>query len=138
HGAVHHGFHHLGGGDDQLVVGAGVQNDALLDARQAGVADFDAQVSARNHDAVAGVDEIVQGLVVRHRLGSLDLGNDPRLAARFAHQLAGLVDVAAVAGKGHRHVVHADLGHDLDIGVVFIGKAVGGDASAAPVDALVV
>src|SRR3546814_4816331 len=76
-------------------------DDALLYAHQAGIAHFHAQVAARDHDAVADLDDGVHGTVIGHGFGTFDLGDDPGFAARFLNQLARFLDVAAVARKRH-------------------------------------
>ena len=51
-------------------------DDELLDQRDVGGADLDAQVAARHHHRVGDCDDVVE---VLDRLGLLDLGDDPRV-----------------------------------------------------------
>ena len=69
---------------------------ALLEPGNGRVADLDRQVSARNHDAVGRVDDLLQR---GNRLGALDLGDEQCLAASGAQQLARHVHVFLVLGK---------------------------------------
>ncbi|KAG1241430.1 hypothetical protein G6F68_016732 [Rhizopus microsporus] len=103
-----------------------------------GIAHFHAQVAARHHHAVAGADQGVQSFVIGHRLGALDLRDDPRLAAGFGQQGARFVDVAAIARERHGHIVQFHFGRELDVNAVLVGQAGRGQAAAAAVDALVV
>jgi hypothetical protein len=75
---------------------------ALLQRRHRGVADFDREVAARDHDAVGGVEDFLE---VGDRLDALDLGDQQRLAAGGAHQLARHVHVGRALGEGHRDEV---------------------------------
>jgi hypothetical protein len=71
-GLVDHRLQHLGGGDHHPVARQRLADDLLLQAGQLGVADLHAQVAARDHHHVAGVDDLGQ---VLDRLGALDLGH---------------------------------------------------------------
>ena len=75
-----HAFHHLGGGNHHLVAGAGHADHAFLQCGHGGIADFNSQVTARHHDAVAGIQN---GLQMGNRLGAFDLGNHAGLVAVF-------------------------------------------------------
>ena len=57
---------------------------------------FDAEVAAGDHDAVEGVDDVVE---VVDGLGLLDLGDDGEAAALLVHDAVDVVDVACRCGR---------------------------------------
>ena len=69
-------------------------DDGLLQAGQLRIAHFHAEIAARHHHHVGSIDDFRE---VGHRLVSLDLCNDARLAAGLAHQRARLLDVGRIA-----------------------------------------
>src|SRR5580698_3391492 len=71
-------------------------------------------------------------------LGTLDLGDDAGLAARFFQQAAGLLDVLGAAREGYRQVIHAQLRGQLDVHPVLVGERAGREPAALAVYALVV
>jgi len=115
-----------------------VLDDLLLDADQFGIADLHRQVAAGDHHAVAGADQLIQGVVVGYRLGTFDLGDQPGITTGFLQQLAGVVHVGGIARKGHRHIVQVQLGGQLDVAFVLVGQRRRGEPAALAVDALVV
>ena len=100
-----HRLHHLRRGDRELVPLAREPDHPLLQRRHRGVADLDREVAARDHDAVGRVDDLLER---GDRLGALDLGDQQRLAAGGAQQLARHVHVGAALGERHREVVGLD------------------------------
>ena len=74
------------------VVAARHLQDVLLQAGQLRVADFDAEIAARDHDGVARVDDFLEA---RNRLAALDLRDDARVVARGTQQCTRFFDVRA-------------------------------------------
>ena len=119
HRIYDHRFHHLGRGDRKLVALAGQAEHALLESRHSRSSDLDRQVSAGNHDAIGGLDDLFQR---RNRLRALDLGDEQRLAACGAQQLARHVHVFLVLGKRHRDIVGLDRNARLHVVHVLGGQ----------------
>lgn len=57
------------------------RDKALLYANQCGVAYFYTEIAARHHDGIGSVDDLVQGRLMAHDFGALDLGDQARIAA---------------------------------------------------------
>ena len=91
-GLVDHRLHHLRRGDGELVVLARHPDHAFLQRRHRGVADLDREVAARHHDAVGGVDDVLQR---GDRLGALDLGDQQRRPPAARSSCARHVHVGA-------------------------------------------
>ena len=70
---VDHALEHLRGHDDGLVGADGLVHESALDARDALLGHFDAQVAAGHHDAVGRFEDFVD---VVHALLVLDFRND--------------------------------------------------------------
>ena len=89
-----------------LSISRAMLDHALLQRRHGGVADFDRQVAARDHDAVAGLEDLVEH---GNRLAALDLGDQRRLVApRLAGhvgELARHLHVGGVLREAHRQVL---------------------------------
>ena len=134
-GGGDHRFHHLRRHDHDAVLMAGLLHDLLLQARELGVAHFDAQIAARHHHAVARPHHVRQ---ILDGLRALDLRDQQRVAPGGAQQLARLVHVGAVARKGHRQVIHLERGGDADVLAILVGQRAGRQSAALAVDALVV
>ena len=97
--AVDHRLQHLRGGDHHAVARQRLADDLLLQAGQFGVADLHAEVAARDHHHVAGVDDLGQ---VLDRLGALDLRDQRGIAAGGARDAARLVHVRRRCGRTTR------------------------------------
>ena len=134
-GAFDHGLQHLRGGDHHFVARQRLADDFLLQAGQLGVADLHAQVSARHHHHVAGVDDLGQ---VLDGLGAFDLGNQRGVAAVAQRDAARFVHVLGIAAERHGDEVHADLGHDADQFLVALGQRAQRQSTALLVQALAV
>src|SRR5690606_42141465 len=65
----------------------------LFRSDQLGVADFHAEIAARDHYAIARTDQAVECLVIGYRFGSFDLRNQPGAGAGFVAQTAGQLHV---------------------------------------------
>ena len=110
-------------------------DDLLLQAGQLGIADLHAQVAARDHHHVRGLDDLAQH---GDRVGALDLGHQRGLAAGLAQQAPRLVHVLGGAHERHRQEVGADLGRQLDVGLVLVRQRVHAEPAALAVQALAV
>ena len=110
-----------------------------MQRRHGGVAHFDRQIAARDHDAVAGLEDVFQ---VRNGLGPLDLGNQPRLVpvfgGRHVAQLARHFHVGGIFRKAHGHIVGLETHGGLDVVHVLAGQRRRSQPAALLVDALVV
>ncbi len=53
-------------------------------------------------------------------------------------QAAGKVDIFRRAGKGYRQIVHADIGRNLDIGLIFVCQRRRRQATTLTIDTLVI
>ncbi len=134
-GRVDHRLQHLGGGDHGPVAADGDADDLLLQAGQLGVVDLHAQIAARDHHGIAGIDNLVQ---VGDRLGALDLGDHVGIAAGGLQQRARQFDVGGAAAEGDGNEIHAQLGGQQDVVAVLVGEGIQGQAAAEPVQALAV
>ena len=110
---------------------------ALLQRGHRGVADFDREIAARHHDAVAGRHDVLQR-AGRHRFGAFDLGDQEGFAAGGAQQLPRHVHIRARFRKRHREKIHLDRGGGADVVHVLGRERRRGQPAAAAVDALVV
>ena len=139
HRVVDHAFHHLRGGDDQLVSSARHFDHAFLQRRHHRVAHFNGQVTARHHDAVAHAQNFIE---LGNGLGTLELGDQPgRVFVRcggHVAQLARHFHVGGVLGETHRHIVGLKAHGRLDVFHVLGRQRRCGQAAALLVDALVV
>src|SRR5690606_21867271 len=110
----------------------------LFRSDQLGVADFHAEIAARDHYAIARTDQAVECLVIGYRFGSFDLRNQPGAGAGFVAQTAGQLHVRGIPREGDGQVIEIHLGGQLDVGLVLGGQRRCGQAAATTVDALVV
>ena len=130
-----HRFHHLRRGDRQLVFFARHANHAFLQRRDRGVADFDGQVAARDHQPVRGIEDFFER---GHRFDALDLGDGQRVAAAGEHQLARHIHVGSALGERHGEKISADLRRRADVFHVLGGQRRRRQAAALAIDSLVV
>ena len=117
----------------------GQLDHALLQRGHGSVAHFDRQVSARDHDAVAGQQNFQE---LRDGLCALDFGDQTRLVVegRCGHiaQLACHFHVGGVFGKAHRHIVRLKTHGGADVVHVFGRQRRRSQAATLFVDAFVV
>ncbi len=111
-----HGLQHLRGGDDPLADDAALVDQVLLYGGQLLVGDLHAHVPAADHDALAGLADVLDvvdaGLV-------LDLGDQAdALAAVGVQELPDVYKVLPAGHEGAGHVVHAVLDAEQQIGLV--------------------
>src|SRR6266568_9049565 len=135
--ARNHRLHHLRGGDGELVLFARMANHPFLQRRDRGVADFDRQIPARHHDALASRHDVAE----RFRLDGLrplDLGDEKGVSARGAQKLPCHDHIGARLGEGNGEVVHLDFRRGAYVIHVFGWKGGSGEAASEPIDALVV
>ena len=134
-----HGLHHLRGGDHHLVVLASELDHALLQCGYRRVTDFDRQVAARNHDAVAGQQYLQQ---LGNRLGAFDFGNQAGLVVVLGGchiaELARHFHVGGAFRKAHGHIVGLKGHGGADVVHVFGSQRGRGEAAALLVNAFVV
>ena len=139
HRVVDHRLHHVGRGDHHLVQLAGHLDHAFLQGRNRGVADLHGQVTAGDHDAVAGPAD---GFKIGNRLGPFDLGDQPRLVpvldARHVAQLTRHLHVGGGLGETDRHVIGLETHRRTDVLHVLSRERRRREAAALLVDALVV
>ena len=104
-----------------------------------GIADFDRQIAARHHDAVADAQDFVE---LGNGFGALDLGDQAGLVfvRRGGHvaQLARHFHVGGVFRKADGDVIGLKAHRRLDVFHVLGGQRGRGQAAALLVDALVV
>ncbi|CAM5687348.1 hypothetical protein SALBM311S_09230 [Streptomyces alboniger] len=96
---------------------------------------FDAEVSAGDHDAVEGGDDVVDGF---DGLGFLHFGDDGEAAALFVHDAMDVVDVASAADEGEGDDVEAGAQGPAEVCFVLVGEGGDGDGDAGEVEAFVV
>ena len=139
HRCQDHAFHHLRGGDNDLVHLARHADHAFLQCRHGRVAHFHGQVAASHHDAVAGAQD---GFQLRNGFAAFDLGDECRAVARglagHVGQLPRHFHVGGVLGKAHRQVLGLEGHGGLDVLHVLGGERRRGQAATGLVDALVV
>lgn len=87
---------------------------------------------------ITGADQAVEGFVVSHRFGALDLGHQPGSAAGFVTQLARVVHVIGITREGHGQVIQLHLGSQFDVGFIFLSQGWRSQAAATAVDTLMV
>ena len=105
-GVADHRLEHLGRDDHRLGVAAGLLDDPLLQERHVLERALHAEVAARDHEAVEGLDDLVE---VVDRLRLLDLGDHREQDALLAHDLAYVLDVLGRADERERDEVDAQV-----------------------------
>ena len=92
-----------------------LQDDPLLEQRDRGDADLDAEVSTRDHDRVGLREDLPEHL---DRLGLLDLRDHLGMRAGILDQPAQVDDVLRRADERERHVVDAEREGQLQVAQV--------------------
>ena len=105
--------------------------DAALDDGQFFVGNFNAQIAARDHDAVSFVDD---GLQIFNRFLILDLGDDERMRFAFFKHFAELEQVAGFADEGQRDEIHVEFEAELHVLDVFGGERGQADLDPGQID----
>ena len=114
-----HAFEQVRGDDDRLDRGEAEVDRAALDDGQFLVGHLDAEIAARDHDAVGDGDDLLE---ILHRELVLDLGDDADVAVAFANLGAEQQHVGRLAHERHGDEIHAALEGDLDVLVVLLGQ----------------
>jgi hypothetical protein len=111
-------------------------DDGLLQTGERRVPHLHAEITARDHDHVGGVDDAGE---LRDRLVPLDLRHDARVAAaRRAQQLARQLDVGGIAHERQREIVEAVCCGKADVLAILVGERRRRDAAALAIDTLAV
>ena len=121
--------------DDRLGVAAGGLDDLLLQERHVLEGALDAEVAAGDHEAVEGLDDLVE---VVDRLGLLDLGDDRQADADLVHDRPHVLDVRGAADEGQRDHVDGQAERPAQVVLVLLGHRGHRHRDARQVDALVV
>ncbi|CAM5311218.1 hypothetical protein SHIRM173S_11288 [Streptomyces hirsutus] len=130
-----HRVEHLSGDDDRFGVAFGEFDGALLNDGDLFEWHFDAEVSAGDHDAVEGGDDVVD---VLDGLGFFDFGDDGEAAAFFFHDAVDVLDVVSAAYEGEGDGVEAGAQGPAEVVLVLFGEGGDGDGDAGEVEAFVV
>ena len=112
HRRIDHRFQHLRGDDDGLALASCAARDALLNAGHLFQRQFDAEIAARDHQAVRERDDLVEP---GQRLRFLDLRHDQRAAIDDRLDLG---DVFRTLHEGRRDPIDAEFQGGLEIGMV--------------------
>ena len=84
----------------------------LLDDRHGFDRNLDAEIAARDHDAVGGGDDVIE---LGERLVLLDLGDDRHALVPFRDERFGALDVFGRTHERERDVIDALLEPELEI-----------------------
>ena len=134
-GVAHHGVQHLGGSDHRLARLKPLSDDLLLEDGHLGGGDLHPQVTPGHHDAVGGLQDLVD---VVHALLILDLGDDADLLAAEAVQyLPHRLNISGPADKGSGNEVEIVLHAELDVAHILLRQGRQMDMYAGDIDALV-
>jgi len=130
-----HRLEHLRRDDDGLRHAAAELDGALLDDRHGLERKLDAEVATGDHDAVEGVDDLLESV---DGLRLLDLGDDGDLAALLLHDLVHPGHIGGVAYERERDDVGPGAQTPAEVGLVLVGQRGDIHGDAGQVDALVV
>ena len=131
---VDHRVKHLRGHDHRFFLHHTLVNDLALDAGDAFDGHFDAEVAARDHDAIGGVDDLVD---VVHAFLVFDFRNDLDVAAVCVENVLHSLDIGGVAHEGVGDEVDVFFDGQEDVGLVSLGECGQIDVFAGHVHALV-
>ncbi len=132
-GAGDHALQHLRGGNRGQTEGDGALENRFLDHRHPLGGDLHAQVTARDHDGVAGAQH---GIERGYRLRLLELRDDGRIRAECPQLVFREHHILGAADKGKRDVVHAHLHAITQVREVLLREGGGADMDAGQVDPL--
>lgn len=130
-GVGDHGLEHVGGDDDAGGELVAPTDDASLEEGKFFEVDFDAEVTASDHDDVGGFDdgvEVADGFLV------FEFGDEFGFAAEFFHFCAEFADVSGVTDEGAGDEVCAAFDCEFEVAVVFFGECGEVEACAWKVD----
>ena len=131
HGRFDHAFEHVRGDDDGFADAQAGFDDAALDDGQFLVRDFDAEIAARDHDAVGFAHD---GFQVGDGLLVLDFGDDERRGLSLLEQFPQLQQVAGFADERKRDEIHAHFEAEPDVLDVLGGERGQADFDAGQID----
>ena len=117
---VAHRFQHLRSRNDRFACGLAFMDEDFLEHRHFFCRDFDAEVTAGDHDAVAHLDDVVN---VVDRSLTFDFGDDLHMAVVFFQNLADRQDIFAALDEGSGNPVHVHAAAEFDIVGVCIGNS---------------
>ena len=126
-----HRLEHLGRGDREFPSAHGGLDDRLLGDRQLGQLEFDPQVTPGDHDAVRGLEQLVE---VLERRGALDLRDDAQARGKPADGL----DLARMADEADPEEVDAALNGKGDQVPILLRRQLVLDVRVGQVDPLAV
>ena len=109
------------------------RDDVLLDGGNFFGRDFDAEVSAGDHDAVGDFED---GVEVLDGLGLFELGDDPGVGLEGGEALLDVADVVGGADEGDGDGVDALADGEDEVFLVLLGERGDLDGDAGEVDAL--
>lgn len=114
---VGHTLKHLGGADHRLSHQVALRNHHLLCHEHLLGGDFDAEIAARHHDAITGLQKLSK---VAHTLVVFNLGDDLDLAAVLTQHVPVCGNVRGLADEAGKHHVHALFHPEAQVGLVLI------------------
>src|SRR5208282_1208852 len=131
HGRFNHAFEHVRGDDDGFADPQARFDDAALDDGQFLIRDFDAEVAARDHDAVGFLHD---GFQVGDGLLVFDFGDDERVEPARLEKFPQLKQIAGFADERKGDQVHARFESEPDVLDVLGGERGQADFDAGQVD----
>ena len=129
-----HRLEHLRRRDHRLEILRRAADDVLLNRGNLLRRNFNAQIAARHHDAVGGLQNAVEML---DGLRLFELGDDPGLAAIGRNAIAHQAHIFRGAHKRNGDRVHAILERKLEILRILFGQRRNAHRNAGQIDALV-
>ena len=141
-----HRFKGLSRIDDRGIQHLSAFDHILLRADEAGITDFNAQITACHHYGVGRFNDAIQNFIRGNGLGALNFRNQTDRFADVAlqfvgigvQQLARIFHVSAGAREGHGDIVDAQLNSCLHVGFIFFRQRRCGQTATLLVDAFVV
>src|ERR1051326_7184795 len=131
HRRFNHAFEHVRGDNHGPAQAETGFYNPPLDNRQLLVRDFDAEITARDHDRIGLADDPFE---VAERFLVLDFGQDQRRAFRVEEKRAQLDQGAGFSDKRERDEIHAQFQAQCDVGDVLGGEGGQADFDAGQVD----
>ena len=128
-----HGAEELCGDGGPFATEDGASEDFFLESGDLFEGDFDAQVAAGDHDAVGGVEDLVE---VFEDGGEFEFGHDGDFGLRAEDFSCG-EDVVGGSDEGDGDDIDIGLGDVLEIAVVFFGECFDGEFGVGDIDAFV-
>ena len=128
-----HRFEHLRGGDDRFAREVRFRDELLLRVRDFLDRHFHAEIAARDHDAIGHREDFI---VVRQRVGALDLRDDERHAPDLRRRRAHGLDVRRALDERLAHRVHARAERKLQARAVVLGERADAEVDARQIQPL--